>query len=176
MGHTLSRQPVAMLEDGRGVELVSLGSPAGVRARVLTLGAALHSLHAPDRAGRCADIVLGLASPLDYLVNQPYFGVTVGRYANRIAGARFVLDGRVHELAANDGPHTLHGGPVGLSHRLWDLEWVTSGSSAAVRLRCVSPAGEDGFPGRLSVDVTYELKGRELSIRHRARTDAPTVV
>jgi aldose 1-epimerase len=176
MTHVLSRQPAAVLEDGRGIEAVTLSSPEGVRARILTLGATLQSLHAPDRSGRSSDLVLGFSSPLDYLVNRPNFGVTVGRYANRIAGARFTLDGRVHELTANDGPHALHGGQKGLGRALWTLVAATSGASAAARLSYLSPAGEDGFPGELMVEVTYELRDRELSIRHRARCSAPTVV
>lgn len=176
MSHVLSRQPAGVLPDGRGIEYITLSSPAGIRARVVTLGAALQALHVPDREGRSADIVLGYADPLDYRINAPYFGVTVGRYANRIAGARFTIDGRAHQLTANDGPHALHGGQKGLGRSLWTVQAASDGPCAAVRLACVSPAGEDGFPGELSVEVSYELCRGDLWIRHRARTDAATVV
>lgn len=176
MTHQLSHRPAGMLEDGRGIEVITLSSPSGICARVLTLGAALQALYAPDRQGRSADIVLGFASPLEYAINRHYFGVTVGRYANRIAGSRFALDGRVCELTANDGPHALHGGRHGLGRELWTLDAGGSGPSAAARLSCVSPDGADGFPGRLHVEVTYELRDHELAIRHRAHCDAPTVL
>jgi aldose 1-epimerase len=149
-----------------------LRSEAGLEAVVLDRGATLARLRVPDRAGRLGDVVLGFDDPREYLAPHPYVGGIVGRFANRIADARFPLDGRVVQLAANEGPHCLHGGPCGFDRAWWDVE--TTGEEA-VELRLASAAGDGGFPGRLEARVVYRLVGTTLSIALEARADAPTV-
>jgi aldose 1-epimerase len=147
---------------------------SGVRVRVLSYGGIVQSVEVPDRDGRTADVVLGFAGLDGYLEHpEPFLGALVGRYANRIGGARFTLEGRDRTLAANDGPNSLHGGERGFDKRVWDVEPVEHG----VRLTRVSPDGEEGFPGRLEVAATYTLQeSGALRIAYEAVTDAPTVV
>jgi aldose 1-epimerase len=165
------------LPDGRTVERVVLRGTAGFEARVITFGAALQALLAPDADGCCEDIVLGHDNLAGYLAERRFFGATVGRYANRIANARFVLDGEVVHLAANDGPNALHGGLVGFDRKLWEIIAVEDGPEPGVTLAYTSAHGEEGYPGRLDVRVTYRLTGAsELSISFSARTDRPTIV
>ena len=165
------------LPDGRTVEEVTLTNGKGVTARVIAWGALLRTLEVPDRAGKPADIVLGYNDLATYLDKPKRFGVTVGRYANRIRGGHFTLDGRTYTLATNDGPNTLHGGNAGFDKRLWTITEVKGGSTPSVTLRYVSPDGEEGFPGTLTVTATYALDAADtLTITYQATTDKPTVV
>ncbi|MEU6554966.1 aldose epimerase family protein [Streptomyces sp. NPDC046915] len=161
------------LSDGTEVHRWTL-ERAGTRVRVLTYGGIVQSVEVPDRAGRTADVVLGFEGLDGYLRHpEPYLGALVGRYANRIAGARFTLDGHTHALAPNNGPNCLHGGERGFDKRVWEAEPVGHG----VRLTRVSPHGEEGFPGRLEISATYTLDASgALRIAYEAVTDAPTVV
>ncbi|WP_329120917.1 aldose epimerase family protein [Streptomyces sp. NBC_01353] len=145
-----------------------------VRVRVLTYGGIVQSVETPDRDGVPGGVALGFPDLEGYLKRpEPYFGALVGRYANRIAGGSFALDGTTYRLARNGGPNCLHGGERGFDKRVWDAEEVASG----VRLSRVSPDGEEGFPGRLEVSVTYTLDtDGALRIDYRAEADAPTVV
>ncbi|WP_405695128.1 aldose epimerase family protein [Streptomyces sp. NBC_01185] len=147
---------------------------AGVRVRVLTYGAVVQSVEIPGRDGARAEVALGLPDVTAYETHTgPYFGAVVGRYANRIAGGSFVLDGRTHRVTRNEGRNTLHGGGRGFDKRVWDAEEVPGG----VRLSLVAEDGEEGFPGRLAVSVAYTLdEDGALRIDYRATTDAPTVV
>ncbi|MEJ3653098.1 aldose epimerase family protein [Actinomycetes bacterium KLBMP 9759] len=145
-------------------------------AAVVTHGARLARLVAPDRDGRPGEVVVGLAEP-DYEHDTAYLGATVGRYANRIAGGAFVLDGRRYPLPRNEPGATLHGGPAGLDHADFTADPVSAvPGGQAVTLRRTSPDGEGGFPGALAVAVTYALRAPELAITITATTDAPTVV
>jgi len=165
------------LTDGTRIEAVELSNRNGLSARIITLGATLQSLKVPDRNGRAADIVLGYASAAEYLANPQYFGATVGRYANRIAGGRFSLDGKEYLLEKNNGPNHLHGGSRGFDKVVWRIESVESNPSARVTLTYVSPSGEGGYPGTLTTRAIYSLNERnELSVEYRATTDAPTIV
>ncbi|MEU6661159.1 aldose epimerase family protein [Streptomyces sp. NPDC046821] len=161
------------LPDGTPVHRWTLAR-GGVRVRVLTYGGIVQSAEVPGRAGATADVVLGFPTLDGYLAHpEPYLGALVGRYANRIAGGRFRLDGRTYELARNNGPNSLHGGERGFDKHVWDAEPVEHG----VRLRRVSPDGEESFPGRLDVSATYTLdEGGALRIAYEAVADAPTVV
>ncbi len=162
------------LSDGTPVHRWTL-ERGRTRVRILTYGGIVQSVEVPDRDGRSADVVLGFADLDGYLRNQgPFFGALIGRYANRIADGRFTLDGRTYELARNNPPNSLHGGAVGFDKRVWDVEAVEGG----VRLFRVSPDGEEGFPGRVSVSATYTLEegGGALRVSYEAVTDAPTVV
>ncbi|GAA5006113.1 aldose epimerase family protein [Streptomyces hyderabadensis] len=161
------------LSDGTPVHRWTL-ERAGVRVRVLSYGGIVQSAEVPDRDGNTADVVLGFADLDGYVTHpEPYFGALVGRYANRIAGGRFPLDGRTYALAPNEGPNVLHGGERGFDKRVWEVAAVADG----VRLSRVSPHGEEGFPGRLEMSATYTLDGSgALRIVYEAVTDAPTVL
>ncbi|MFJ9115912.1 aldose epimerase family protein [Streptomyces sp. NPDC102394] len=161
------------LSDGTPVERWTL-ERAGVRVRILSYGGVVQSVEIPDRDGRAGNVVLGFAGLDDYVEHPgPYLGALVGRYANRIAGARFTLDGVTYELEPNNAPNSLHGGPQGFDKRVWEVVPVEHG----VRLARVSPDGEEGFPGRLEVTATYTLDADgSLRIAYEAVTDAPTPV
>jgi aldose 1-epimerase len=143
----------------------------------MTYGATIVSLETPDRDGRLGDVVLGYPSLDGYLAASPYFGAVVGRYGNRIAGARFTLDGTTYRLAANDGPNHLHGGVQGFDKVLWAGDTATTDSTAAVTFAYSSSAGEEGYPGTLTVAVRYTLGNDDaLRVDYQATTDAATPV
>ncbi len=162
--------------DGRPVSLHTLRSPGGLTVQITEFGARVVALWAPDREGRYDDVVVGCESIGRYL-GEPdarFYGPVVGRCANRIAGGRFVLDGKAYSLPQNDHGHSLHGGLKGLDSRVWTVESVTDRSLA---LSYTSPAGEEGYPGTLDVRVTYTVTDdNALEIVYRAETDAPTIV
>lgn len=167
--------------DGRPATEVASVTVTGpvLSLRLLTLGAAIASLEAPDVDGRSGPVHLGLGTLADYEDRRrnPYLGASIGRYANRIAGARFVLDGNEVRLAANEGANQLHGGPDGFDRRVWTLtgtDDTDGGGSVTLALR--SPAGDQGFPGTLDATATYQVDGDRLRITYTAETDAPTVV
>ncbi|MGV9281815.1 aldose epimerase family protein [Streptomyces sp. NPDC003730] len=164
------------LSDGTPVHRWTL-ERAGVRVRVLSYGGIVQSAEVPDRDGNTADVVLGFAGLDGYVTHpEPYLGALVGRYANRIAGGRFPLDGRTYALAPNEGANTLHGGERGFDKHVWDVSPVGDGGHG-VRLSRVSPHGEEGFPGRLEMSATYTLEEPgALRIAYEAVTDAPTVL
>jgi aldose 1-epimerase len=173
----ITRDQFGRTPDGRVVERVVLRGQRGFAARVITLGATLQALVVPDATGRCDDVVLGHDDLAGYLGKRSFFGATVGRYANRIANARFALEGKTFQLAANNGAHALHGGPGGFDQQLWTIGAVEEGAQPAVTLGYVSADGEEGYPGRLDVRVTYRVTGpTELSIGFVARSDRPTIV
>ncbi|MFH8606132.1 aldose epimerase family protein [Streptomyces sp. NPDC018029] len=162
------------LPDGSPIHRWTL-ERAGVRVRVLTYGGIVQSVDVPDGSGRAAPVALGFEGLDGYLAHPgPYFGALVGRYANRIAGGSFVIDGRTYDLARNNGPNALHGGERGFDKHVWDAE---PAGGHGVRLSRVSPDGEEGYPGRLAVSATYALdETGALRIAYEATTDAPTVV
>jgi aldose 1-epimerase len=172
------KQAVGKTPDGAEVDLFVLGNAAGCKAKVLTYGALLMELDVPDRDGKLGDVVLGFDNLEGYLSNRPFFGCTVGRVANRIAGAKFTLDGKEYELAANDGANSLHGGRKGFDKVVWRVDETGSGAGKAfVRMSYRSKDGEEGYPGNLSCWVTYTLTDdNELRIDYRATTDRPTPV
>ncbi|MBV8791535.1 MAG: galactose mutarotase [Pseudolabrys sp.] len=173
----VSRDRFGVMPDGQVVERVVLRGLDGFEARVITVGATLQALQAADSNGKCDDVVLGHDDLAGYLAKRSFFGATVGRYANRIANARFVLDDRMFQLAANNGPHALHGGPHGFDQKLWQIDAIDDGAEPAVMLSYLSADGEENYPGRLAVRVTYRLTGpTELSLTLAARTDRPTIV
>ncbi|WLQ43256.1 galactose mutarotase [Streptomyces laculatispora] len=161
------------LGDGTAVHRWTL-ERAGTRVRVLTYGGVVQSVEVPDRDGSRTGVALGLPDLASYLkYTGPYFGALVGRYANRIGGAAFELDGRTCHLTRNEGRNHVHGGALGFDKRVWDARETADG----VELSLVSADGEEGFPGRLEVSVAYTLdEGGALRIAYRATTDAPTVL
>ncbi len=162
--------------DGQPAEAIDLTAGA-LSARILPLGATLQSLCVPDRDGMVADVVLGFDDVQSYRDRPSWFGVTVGRYANRIAGGRFTLDGKTYELETNNAPNHLHGGSDGFDQRLWDVAEVGQDDGAAwVHLTLTSPDGDAGYPGTLHASATYTLTPDALTIRYAATSDAATVV
>lgn len=173
----ISRAPFGTLPDGRAVDVFTLTNAHGIEVRAMTYGAIITAVYTPDRQGRRDDIVLGFDSLAGYLAGSPYFGAIVGRYANRIAGGHFTLDGVTYTLARNNGPNSLHGGQRGFDKVLWSAEPVRSDSAVGVRFRYTSPDGEEGYPGTLQVQVTYTLTARdELIVAYDATTDKATPV
>jgi len=173
----LARDVFGALPDGRAVERVTLRGEAGFEARIITFGAAIQALMVPDAGGRCDDVVLGYDDLDGFLRERRFFGATIGRYANRIANARFEIDGQIVQLAANNGPNALHGGPDGFDRKLWQITDIGDAPEPFVTLGYVSADGEENYPGRLDVSLTYRITGpAELSFAFTARTDRPTVV
>jgi aldose 1-epimerase len=175
---TLKREVFGKTADGKSVEIFTLSNSHGLKARVMTWGATLVSMDAPDRAGKLADITLGFDSLDGYLGTHPYFGVIAGRYANRIAKGKFTLDGKEYTLAVNNGANHLHGGIKGFDKKNWAGTIVSeTEDNHSVRFSTASPDGEEGYPGAMSVTVTYTLTEKnELRIDYEARTYKPTVL
>lgn len=172
-----SSTPAGTLKDGTAVEAITLKNSHGVSATILTYGATLQSLIAPDRTGKPADVVLGYDDLASYVDFPNYFGVTVGRYANRIAGGRFEIDGRAHQLPLNDKTNSLHGGGKGFDKVVWKVVSLKNGPTATLILSHSSPDGDSGYPGKLDATVTYSLdEAGALTIAFDAKTDKPTIV
>jgi aldose 1-epimerase len=168
-----------VLPDGRKVDEYTLDNGFGVALSALTYGGIVTAIRVPDREGRVDNVVLGFATLDDYIARNPHFGTITGRYANRIAGARFVLDGQTHRITANDGPNSLHGGERGFGRRLWTAteRRGAQDGSVALELAYSSAHEEEGYPGRLEVTVRYTLTAaNEWRIDYRATTDRPTVI
>ena len=162
--------------DGKAVALYVLTNGKST-AKVMTYGAILTELHVPDRDGRAADVVLGFDDLEGYIAGNPYFGATVGRVANRIAGGTFSLEGKDYTLAVNNGPNSLHGGTKGFDKVVWAAKPVERPDGPAVELSYTSKDGEEGYPGTLATTVTYTLTGdNALKIEYKATTDKATPV
>ena len=167
----LSSEPWGTLPGGDAVRLYTLRNAHGMRVAISDLGATLVSWHAPDRAGRVADVLLGHDTPADYGAATDYMGALIGRWANRIAAARFTLDGIEYALDRNENGNLLHGGASGFNRARWDA----ADERGALLLRLDSPEGDAGFPGNVSVQVRYTLDDDgTLTIDYTAVTDAPT--
>jgi aldose 1-epimerase len=163
--------------DGKAVDLYTLTNAKGMKAKVMTYGAILTELDAPDKDGKFGDVTLGFDDLKGYLGEHPYFGATVGRVANRIAKGKFTLDGHEYKLATNNGPNALHGGIKGFDKVVWKAEPVETKHGAAVKFTYVSPDGEEGYPGTLTASVTYTLTDdNELQLDYTATTDKATPV
>lgn len=163
--------------DGTAVDLYVLTNGQGVQAKVITFGGIVTELHVPDKDGKFGDVVLGFEDLDGYLKGHPFFGAIVGRVANRIAKGRFTLDGKEYQLATNNGPNALHGGKVAFDKKVWKAEGQQTQDGPAVTLTYFSADGEEGYPGNLSVSVTYTLTDKnELKIDYQATTDKATPV
>ncbi|MGH2534216.1 MAG: aldose epimerase family protein [Thermomicrobiales bacterium] len=163
--------------DGEAVDRYTLTNAAGMEVVILTYGGIMQSITVPDRDGTLANVALGFDNLDDYVNRNPYFGCITGRYANRIANGSFTLEGETYQLAINNDPNTLHGGEKGFDKYVWAAEEVSGADGMGIRLSRVSPDGEEGYPGTLTVEVTYTLtENNELRIDYRATTDAATVV
>jgi aldose 1-epimerase len=164
--------------EGVSVSRYVLSNKTGVEAVVISYGATLVSLRVPDRNGQAADIVLGYDDLSGYEEGKSFFGATIGRYGNRIAGGEFTLDGMVFHLPKNDGPNSLHGGTKGFNKRVWTGVDRSRADAQVLELSYTSPDGEEGYPGTLMVKVTYTLptETNELRIDYTATTDKDTVI
>ena len=176
-GARVTRAPFGTTPAGEAVDLFTLTNAHGMEVRTMTYGGIIVSLKVPDRAGLLGDVVLGYDSLAGYLRTTPYFGAIVGRYGNRIAHAQFTLDGATHHLPANDGANTLHGGTVGFDKVVWDAEPFWGDSGVGVAFTHTSPDGDQGFPGKLEMRVTYTLTDQnQLIVDYYATTDKATPV
>ena len=165
------------LDDSTEVGLFTLTNQNGISVSITNYGGIVTRLSVPDRDGNLGDVVLGHDSLGDYLGGHPYFGAIVGRYGNRIAAGHFTLDGVEYKLATNNGDNHLHGGVRGFDKVVWEAEPYREAGEAGVKLAYVSADGEEGYPGQLTVTVSYALTGAdELRIDYAAETSAPTVV
>ena len=174
-------KPFGKLPDSRPVTLFTLTGPRGLVVEIMDYGATIVGIRTPDRTGKLDDVVLGFSNLRDYLEHAAYFGSTVGRVANRIAHARFTLDGKTYVLAANNSPGgvpcSLHGGNVGFDKVMWTAEPCEISGRPALRLNYLSKDREEGFPGNLWVRVTYSTTNDNgLQIDYEATTDADTPV
>jgi aldose 1-epimerase len=173
----VQRKPFGQMPDGTAVEAITLSNAKGIKATILTLGASVQSLIAPDRSGKPADVVLGYDTLAGYIAKPNFFGATVGRVANRIAKGRFTLDGKSYQTPVNDGPNALHGGTKGFDKVVWTVVSTKGGAKPSVTLRYVSPDGDQGYPGQLTTTATYSLDDKgDLAVDYSATTDKPTVV
>lgn len=171
------REAAGTLADGSKIEAITLTNEAGVSARILTYGATLQSLLAPDRTSKIADVILGDDDVSTYESQPNFFGVTVGRYANRIAGGQFTIDSKSYQLPLNDKTNSLHGGDKGFDKQVWSITSMKSGPTAQVVLEHRSPDGASGYPGELAAKVTYSLDEQgALQIAFAASTTKPTIV
>lgn len=181
-GESIERSTFGQLPDGRDVDLYRIVNANGIEMRVTNYGGIIVSLRTPDAQGEFDDIVLGFDSLDDYLSgayhqSNPYFGALIGRYGNRIAVGRFSLNGETYALATNNGANHLHGGDKGFNRVLWQAEPFDNDDGAGLVLAYTSADGEEGYPGRLDVEVTYTLTDAdELAIDYRATTSEATPV
>lgn len=171
--HRVQVEPYGVASSGERVDRVRLANSL-LRVELVTYGARVSSVLTRDRAGAWGEVTLGLADLAAYEQDRDFFGACVGRFANRIAGGSFSLDGIRYDLPTNEGNTTLHGGPEGFDHKIWGFE--PDPTTTSVRMHRVSEDGEMGFPGRLDVSVTYRLDDSDLALDYEARTSAPTLV
>src|SRR5438270_3487152 len=174
----ISKQSFGKTADGHAVDLFTLSNKKGMEAKITNYGGAIVSLKIPDRNGKSEDIVLGYDTLEGYVGDKAYFGALIGRYGNRIANGKFVLNGVTYELPKNNGPNTLHGGLKGFNKKVWSAKDISNGNSQSLELTYVSKDGEEGFPGNLSVTVIYAVPAgsNEIKIEYRATTDKDTVL
>ena len=175
----ISMQPYGKTPDGHAVSLYTLSNKAGMQVSITNYGGTITSIKVPDRHKHFDDVVLGFDNLDGYTSpsNKSYFGATIGRYANRIANGTFKLDGKEYHIPTNEGTNALHGGTVGFNKRIWSAKEVSTASGPALELHYLSPDGEMGFPGNLSVTVRFSLDDKnELRVEYMATTDKPTVL
>jgi aldose 1-epimerase len=173
----IKKEPFGQTAEGAPVDLYTLTNDHGLEARITNYGGTIVSLKTPDRTGTPGEVTLGFDSLAGYLDKSPYFGCIVGRFANRIAEGRFTLEGVEHTLAQNNGPNSLHGGLKGFDKVVWEADAFENETGVGLTLTYLSPDGEEGYPGNLSVAVVYTLTNdNELKIDYAATTDRPTVL
>jgi aldose 1-epimerase len=172
-----NRKSFGKMPDGTQVDIYTLRNAGGAEARICTYGGIVVSLKVPDRNGKLGDVVYGCDNLQGYLAKPPYFGALIGRYGNRIAKAKFTIDGSTYTLATNDGPNSLHGGVKGYDKVVWTGNPIASAEGPALELSYLSRDGEEGYPGNLKVVAIYTLTEKnELKVQFTATTDKATVV
>jgi len=179
IGSTVTKTTTKAMFQGKPIEMATLKNTHGMEVQAISYGAIITSLKVPDRTGKVADVVLGFDQPNAYLADPPppYFGAIVGRYGNRIARGQFAIGGKTYKLATNNGPNHLHGGNRGFDKVLWDMSTKQTAQGSSVVFIRTSPDGEEGYPGKLHVTVTYTLTEKnELIVDYRATTDKATPV
>ena len=165
------------IHDGREVDVYTLTNDNGMSADIITFGGAIQKLIVPDRDGKLADVVCGYDDLDSYVGGDGYQGALIGRFGNRIGKGKFTLDGVEYTLYQNDGTNHLHGGKVGFSHKIWDAVASVEDDGCCLDLSYISPDGEEGYPGTLTVNVRYKLSSdNALSINYRATTAKRTIV
>jgi aldose 1-epimerase len=174
---TLDRAPYGTTQAGQAVDILTMTNARGMRVRFLSLGGVITEIDVPDRTGRPDNVVLGLRSLREYETLPGHFGAITGRYANRIGGAQFTLNGQIYHLIANNGANTLHGGPNALDRQVWTVSSTQVPDGVAAALSYVSKDGDQNFPGTLTTHVTYTLTNdNALRIDYLASTDKDTVI
>lgn len=165
------------MKDGKEVYEYTLHNKRGAEIKIITYGARVVSLTMPDRKGKYADIVLGYDNLQSYVKSTDYFGSIVGRYANRIGKAEITLNGKTYKLSANENGNELHGGKMGFSEVVWNAKPHETKAGPALELTLISPDGDQGYPGKMTVHVTYTLlNNNELKIQYEATTNKETVI
>jgi len=174
---SIKSEPYGTMPNGQAVQQYTLSNEAGMSIDIITYGGIITSWTAPDQEGNFENIALGFDGLDQYLESSPYFGALIGRYGNRIAKGQFSLNGEEYQLATNDGPNHLHGGPKGFDKVLWTAKTSQDDSSASLILSYLSEDMEEGYPGNLNTTVTYTLTAdNELRVAYEATTDKTTVV
>jgi len=167
--------PFGKTTDGKNVTLFTLTNASGNTVQMIDYGAIVVSINVPDRSGKRTNVTAGFPSFDGYLLAHPYFGATVGRFCNRIAKGSFSIEGKVYSLAVNNGPNHLHGGKVGFDKQMWTVKEIKSEASVGLKFGLVSPDGQEGYPGQLTVAAEYLWDNQnKLSIHFTASTDKPT--
>ncbi len=173
----ITKELFGKLADGKEAYLYSLKNVSGMTVQITNYGATVTSVSVPDRNGKFAEVALGYDSLDRYINGTVFFGGIVGRYANRIAKGRFTLDGKTYQTTLNDGPNSLHGGKIGFNKVLWNAEALETSNGETLKLTYVSKDGEEGFPGTVTISVTYTLtKDNSLQIDYSGTTDKTTIL
>lgn len=163
--------------DGETVDAYTLTNSEGMEVRAITFGGIITSIRVPDRTGKLDDVALGFSSLEGYLKNPPYLGAIIGRYGNRIGKGQFTLDGKTYSLAINNRPNHLHGGNKGFNKVVWKSESFKNADNVGIVFTHTSPDGDEGYPGTLSLSVTYTLNNKnEIAFDYQATTDKATPV
>jgi aldose 1-epimerase len=175
VGMNVTQEHFGTTAAGQAVEVFTFAPENGMKVRVMNYGATILSIEVPDREGKLTDVLLGFDDLAGYQsADNPYFGACCGRYANRIAQGKFTLDGTPYSLAINNGPNALHGGIVGFDKQVWTAQII---DDQTVKMTLVSPDGDEGYPGTLTVEILYSVNNTgELRIDYRATTDQKTVL
>jgi aldose 1-epimerase len=174
---SVHKELLGKTSEGVDVDLYTLTNSKGLRVKIMTYGATIISVETPDSKGKVENVTLSLDKLDEYLKGHPFFGSTVGRFANRIAKGKFTLDGKQYTLAGNDHGNHLHGGTKGFDKYVWDAKPVETADAVGVVFTHESPDGDEGYPGKLNAKVTYSLTNdNELKMEYEATTDKPTIV
>jgi aldose 1-epimerase len=177
MAKAMEKKAFGATPDGKTADLYVLTNKNGMQVSITNYGGIVVSVKVPDRQGKLGDVVLGFDTLDGYVADKSYFGALIGRYGNRIGGAKFSIDGATYTLAKNNGENVLHGGIIGFNKMLWEAGDVSKGDEPALELKYTSKDGEEGFPGNLMTTVVYTLTNKnELKIEYSATTDKKTVV